>query len=330
MAVEYITVSQSEDGMRLDKWFKVFYPDLNFIQLQKKCRKGEVRIDSKRAKCGDRVEKGNVIRIPPLGKMEKPKSVLSDKVYNSEDAEFIRQMIVYKDDGVIALNKPAGLAAQGGSNTDKHIDGLSRYLHRDGQDKPRLVHRLDKDTSGVMLMAKTRKVASQLMEAFKNQKPRKIYWAIVVGQPEVSKGTIDMPLSKKTVGKAEKVVIDEEEGKRAVTEFEVLYRLGGVLTVVALWPKTGRTHQLRAHMAYTGTPILGDGKYGGNEAFVSDDKHSKQVHLHARSITIPDNVDGTRGGTVITADLPKHILQTFEAWGVEGTLSSFDKAFEDI
>ena len=330
MAVELKNVSQSEDGLRLDRWFKIFYPDLNFIQLQKKCRKGEVRIDGKRCKCSDRISKGNVIRVPPLRMTEKPVSVLSDKTYSAADAEYVRQMVLYKNDVIVALNKPSGLATQGGTNTDVHIDGLSRYLHRDGQDKPRLVHRLDKDTSGVMVMAKTRKTASEFMQAFKNHKPRKVYWAVIVGQPEVSSGTIDMPLSKKTVGKGEKVVIDEEEGKRAITEFEVLYRLGGALTLVALWPKTGRTHQLRAHMAYTGTPILGDGKYGGNDAFVSDDKHSKHVHLHARSLILPDGITGVEAGLKITAELPKHILQTFEVWGVEGSFAEFDKAFGDL
>ena len=330
MAVELITVSQAEDGLRLDRWFKIFYPDLNFIQLQKKCRKGEVRIDGKRAKCGDRVQKGNVIRVPPLNMSTPPKPVLHEKAYVGEDASYIRQMVVYKDDAIIALNKPNGLATQGGSNTDVHIDGLSRYLHRDGQDKPRLVHRLDKDTSGIMLMAKTRKAASELMQAFKSNKPKKVYWAVIVGQPEVSSGTIDMPLSKKTVGKGEKVVIDEENGKRAITEFEVIYRLGGVLTLIALWPKTGRTHQLRAHMAYTGTPILGDGKYGGNDAFVSDDSHSKKVHLHARSITVPEGITDTEAGVTLVADLPEHILKTFEAWGVEGSFADFDTAFGDM
>ena len=312
MAVQIITVSPADNGMRLDKWFKVHY-NTSFIQVQKKCRKGEIRIDGKRVKSNATIHTGMQIRIPPLP----PKKAPNPKAYNAQDADFIRSLIIYKDDNIIALNKPAGIAVQGGSHMTIHIDGLCRYLHRDTQQKPRLIHRLDKDTSGVLLLARNKQMATQLGRAFKADKPRKIYWAIVVGEPQIPTGTIKAPILKKRRGSAEKMTVDPD-GKHAVTEYEVLHRMGGVLSLLALYPRTGRTHQLRVHMALLNTPILGDGKYGGKNAFVSDEPHMKKMHLHARSIT-------TNGVSVI-ADIPPHFKQSFKMFEVD-ILPYYDTVF---
>ncbi|MGB1360869.1 MAG: RluA family pseudouridine synthase [Alphaproteobacteria bacterium] len=318
MAVEMVTVKPDDADMRLDRWFQKYY-DLNFAMVQKKCRKGEIRLDGKRVKGNERVSAGMVVRVPPMDK--KITNPNADKVYNPEDAELIKSMVIHKDDDIIAINKPAGIPVQGGTNTLKHIDHLTRYLHRDNQDKPRLVHRLDKDTSGVLLLARNRKSANDLGDLFKRNKPRKVYWAVIVGEPDMDSGQISAPLIKKNMGGQEKVVVDEDEGKNAITEFEVLQRMGGVLTLVALYPLTGRTHQLRAHMQYMGTPILGDGKYGGKDSFVSNEAHTKKMHLHARLIDT--------GDLNIVADISGHMKDTFKMFDVN-IEPHFDSVFEDL
>ncbi len=316
MGVEQVTVKKSDSDMRLDRWFQKYY-DLSFAQVQKKCRKGEIRINGKRIKGNERISEGMVIRIPPL---DKKTDFNQNKVYNPNDAELIKNMVIYKDDDIIAINKPSGIAVQGGTNTLKHIDYLTRYLHRDNQDKPRLVHRIDKDTSGVLILARNRQTATELTSLFKHKKIRKVYWAVVVGEPEMDKGTIQVPLLKKNISGQEKMIPDEE-GKNAITEFEVLQRMGGVLTLIALYPLTGRTHQLRAHMEYMDTPILGDGKYGGKKSFISNEAHTKKMHLHARLIDM--------GKINIVADISGHMLETFKMFNVVQQ-KYFDEVFKDL
>lgn len=315
MAVETIIIGTSDDGMRLDRWFKTYY-NVPFVQVQKKCRKGEIRLNGKRVKGREILQTGMCVRVPPLA----PVSVSpSPKAYNADDAHFIRDMVIYQDDRIIALNKPAGLAVQGGANTPRHIDGLSRYLHRDSQEKPRLVHRLDKDTSGVLLLGRSRQSASYVTHMFKSHTPRKVYWAIVVGDVHMDAGTIDAPIAKHNKNGVEKMYVSDD-GKRAVTDFQVLERMGDALSLVALWPRTGRTHQLRVHMAHMGTPILGDGKYGGKAAFVSGESHMKKMHLHARSITVDD--------ITITADVSDTFLATCNMFGVD-ILPAYDGVWCD-
>jgi len=316
MSVKQITVKQSDSDIRLDRWFQKYY-DLNFSQIQKKCRKGEIRLDGKRIKGNERISEGMVVRVPPL---DKKIYINQNKVYNPNDAEFIKDMVIYKDDDIIAINKPSGIAVQGGTNTLKHIDCLTRYLHRDSQDKPRLVHRIDKDTSGVLVLARNRQTATELTNLFKHKKIRKVYWAVVVGEPEMDKGTIEVPLLKKNIAGQEKMIPDED-GKNAITEFEVLQRMGGVLTLVALYPLTGRTHQLRAHMEYMGNPVLGDGKYGGKKSFISNESHTKKMHLHARLIDM-DKIN-------IVADISGHMLETFKMFNVIQQ-KYFDEVFKDL
>ena len=265
-SVEYKHVKKDEQDMRLDRWLKTHYPELPFGQMQRILRKGEVRVEGKRAKANDRLEAGMKIRIPPMNfeKSDRPETEATPKGPDPRDEKLAKSLVIYRDADIIGINKPAGLAVQGGSKTERHLDGMLDFLQFDADDRPRLVHRLDKDTSGVMLLARNRLTAAQLGDAFKTKETRKVYWAITAGIPDIESGTINMPLTKGGGQGKERVFVDEEEGKEAITEFKVLERAGKRLALVALWPRTGRTHQLRAHMAALGTPILGDGKYGGN------------------------------------------------------------------
>ena len=319
-------VSRNEADMRLDRWFKLHFPELPFGKLQKIVRKGEVRVNGKRAKTSQRLEVGEAIRIPPLGdaetkspKGEKPKYVLTDA-----DRKLALSLVIYKDKDVLAINKPAGLAVQGGTKMERHLDGMLEALTYEAEEKPRLVHRLDKDTSGVMLLARNRQSATHLGKVFKGRETRKVYWAILVGVPEMDSGTITLPLSKLPGKAGERMVVDTEEGKPSVTEFRVLERAGKRLCLVALWPKTGRTHQLRVHMEALGTPILGDGKYGGQEAFISGEEIEKKLHLHAREIDVPG------AGARVKAPLPDHMKTTFQLFGFDGSDWLNEDPFEDL
>lgn len=300
--------------MRLDRWFKTHFPDLAFARLQKLLRTGQIRVDGGRAKTSQRLEPGQVVRIPPLGEAREAEDHVESGwrgTLSAEDSKFVKSLVVYSDADVIVINKPAGLAVQGGTKTDRHLDGMLSGLMDKGGERPRLVHRLDRDTSGVMMLAKTRAVATRLGDAFKHKETRKIYWAITAGVPDPREGEISMALSKAGGPGQERVVADPEEGKSAITWYKVIDTAADRAALIALWPRTGRTHQLRAHMAALGAPIVGDGKYGGKEAFLTGDEFPAQVHLHAREIDIP----GT--GVRVSAALPAHMLQTLEMLGLD-------------
>lgn len=246
---------------------------------------------------------------------------------NDKDAEFVQDLILHMDDDIIVLDKPSGLAVQGGSSTSRHLDGMLEALRFGLNERPKLVHRLDKDTSGVMVLARTSAAARELGRQFSGRDVRKVYWAITVGLPERDSGRIDLPLAKNADAGRERVGVDEEDGKRAITDFQVMDRAGKRLTWVALWPRTGRTHQLRAHCAAIGCPILGDGKYGGREAFVDGlPAAAKKLQLFAREITVP-KIDGKRD-TRVTAQLPPHMM---ELWNMlEFDTSPTMEPFVDI
>ena len=320
-------VTSDEDGMRLDRWFKTHYEALTFGRLQKLIRKGDVRVDGKRVKTNSRLEGGQKVRVPPLGDFavaqENPQK-RAPKV-DPKDEAFVQNLVIYKDDDVIAINKPHGLAVQGGTKTERHLDGMLDFLQFDAAERPRLVHRLDRDTSGVMLLARNRKSSTELGRSFKMHETRKVYWAIVVGMPEAESGTITLPLSKAGTHGNEKMVPDEENGKNAITEFEIIERAGMNFALVALWPRTGRTHQLRVHMAAIGCPILGDGKYGGKEVQMGGvgEKVARKVHLHAREIDLA-------GGMRIVAPLPEHMRTTFDLWGFDEASASKQEVFANI
>jgi len=312
--VEQKRVSDDEDGIRLDRWFRAHYPELAHGQLQKLLRTGQIRVDGARVKAGARLQSGQSVRVPPMAPVQR--KTVPAKV-SRDDAAFMRSLVLYQDDDVIALNKPPGLAVQGGSKTHRHIDAMLDALAADPAEQLRLVHRLDKDASGVLLIARSRKAAAELGNALKAHRAKKIYWALVVGVPRPEQGAIEAPLAKRGQAGGEKVVAvsgDAGDAQRALTHFRVIETAGRELSWVALWPVTGRTHQLRVHMAAIGHPIVGDGKYGGAEAHPGGDI-GRQLQLHARMIEIP-LPSGKR--LEIEAPLPTHMVQTWHLLGFEG------------
>lgn len=305
-------VATAEDGMRLDRWIKARFPDMPHGRMQKALRKGEVRVDGGRAKSDTRVAAGQVVRIPPY----EPASLVKVKqspVFDPNEEAFAKSLVIFRNASVLAISKPPGLAVQGGSKTDRHVDGMLDHLRFDAEERPRLVHRLDKGTSGVLLLARTRSAAALLSKALRGRDVRKIYWALTAGVPDPMQGTIRLALSKQGGKGSEKVLPDPENGQHAITEFRVLDHAANKAALVALWPRTGRTHQIRVHLAALETPILGDGKYGGAAAFPEGDTVAKGMHLHAREIILPSGIEGA--GTRITAPPPppfKSVLKTFE------------------
>ena len=330
--VQTITVAAGEGDQRLDRWLKRRFPQLNQGNVEKACRKGEIRVDGGRVKASSRVQEGQEVRVPPLPEGRAPAAPRRDKV-TAADAEMIRSCVIYRDDHIIALNKPPGLASQGGSGQTRHVDGLGDALRFDSDEQPRLVHRLDKDTSGIMLMARNRLTAAQLSEAFRDRETRKIYWAAVAGTPHPRMGTVRYALVKAGGGgdggeKMRTVHPDEVDdipgAKRAVTDYAVLDTLGSRGAWLALVPVTGRTHQLRVHMAEMGHPIVGDGKYGGSGQENQGDgwgasfggEISKKLHLHARHLSLTHPITGAR--LSLTAPLPDHMERTWKMMGWDG------------
>ncbi len=307
-------VKDTEEDWRLDKWFKVHFPGLSYGRLSKILRKGEVRVEGKRVKANFRLEAGMEIRLPPLGKEERTQSKNPKRrtQVSDEDAELMRSMVIYQDDSVIVLNKPPGLAVQGGTNTKRHVDGMLDALTGDKKERPKLVHRIDKDTSGVLVLARTGAAAKNLTESFKHRKTNKIYWALVKGRPPQVDGVINAPLDKEPGAGGERMMVSDA-GKRAVTDFNIIDSAAGEATWMAFRPVTGRTHQIRVHATVLETPIVGDGKYGAKEAFV-DGAVSKKLHLHARSIEL-DHPDG--GTLKIEAPLPKHMKESWDMFGFD-------------
>ncbi|QYX56737.1 RluA family pseudouridine synthase [Roseovarius sp. SCSIO 43702] len=326
--VRTLTIGAEDADQRLDRWLRRMFPHLGQGRIEKMCRKGELRIDGGRVKPATRLEAGQTVRIPPIPDPEAEPRPLTPRVSDA-DARMIREAVIYRDDHVIALNKPPGLPVQGGSKQTRHVDGLAAALRFGLEESPRLVHRLDKDTSGVLLLARSRSVASKLTAAFRHRATRKIYWAAVAGVPQPRMGTIKYGLIKAPGhgkgGEGEKMLclhpraVDETPGaKHATTDYAVLENAGQRTAWVALVPVTGRTHQLRAHMAELGHPIIGDGKYGGSGqenlgdgwgAQLGGDV-SRKLHLHARSLTIKHPV--TRATLHLTAPMPEHMLRTWD------------------
>jgi len=314
--VQTVEVTREDDGLRLDKWFKKHYPGLTFGRLQKLLRTGQIRVDGVKTKAPSlRLEAGQSVRVPPLDREKdaKPAQASAQRL-SREEAEAIRSWVLHQDEHVIILNKPAGLAVQGGSGTKQHVDGMLSALKGDYPEKPRLVHRLDKDTSGVLVLARTRRAAQALTASFKTKDVRKAYWAVVVGVPEMPQGRINLALSKRHSKSGERMVVDEFEGKRALTVFQTIDQAGRRAVWLEMEPITGRTHQLRVHMQAIGTPILGDGKYGGGEAFLPGAEVPKQLHLHARAIRFPHPGGGM---FEIIAPLPAHMKETWAYLGFD-------------
>ncbi|MBR9863683.1 MAG: RluA family pseudouridine synthase [Rhodobacteraceae bacterium] len=331
--VQHIAVAEDAADQRLDRWLRRMFPHVSQGRVEKMCRKGDLRVDKGRVKANTRLQPGQVVRIPPLPEpgtvAAKPEAVISDA-----DAKLMQDSVIYRDDDIIVLNKPAGLAVQGGSGQTRHIDGLADALRFGMETKPKLVHRLDKDTSGVFVMARTGRAAAGLAKSFHLRTTRKIYWAMVAGSPFPKMGTIRYGLVKAAGhgpnGAGERMhcihpdAVEQTEGaKRATTDYAVIEAVGQRAAWVGLVPITGRTHQLRAHMAEIGHPIIGDGKYGTNSQVNEGDgwgaqlggSVSRKLHLHARSLAIPHPVSGAK--MTFTAPLPDHMAQTWDFFGFD-------------
>ena len=326
MSAKILEVSASDDDQRLDRWLRRSFPQLTQGRIEKMCRKGELRIDGSRCKASSRLKVGQAVRIPPLTNLEARHPKLS-KPLNADDAKAIMNTVIYRDDYLIALNKPPGIATQGGSKQVKHIDGLTEALKFGMDEKPRLVHRLDKETSGVLLLARTRKVAQHLSNAFQQKKTRKIYWAAVAGVPTPHLGTINYGLVKSTDKDFEKMrcvhpgdVKKIDAAKHAETDYMVLTQLAKRGSWLAMVPVTGRTHQLRAHIAELGHPIIGDKKYGSmNQQNLGDGWGAKlggelsdDLHLHARYLKLEHPI--TKKPLELVADLPPHMAHTWKTF----------------
>lgn len=313
-AVRSIEVAADEGEVRLDRWFKRHFPGLTHVRLEKLLRTGQIRVDGRRAKANLRLAAGQVVRVPPIeAEAETAPVRLQVRQIEEHEARDIQARVLYRDKDVIIIDKPAGLSVQGGPGIQRHLDGLLDALRFDGKERPRLVHRLDRDTSGVLALARDARAAAWLAEQFRMRTARKLYWAVTVGVPNPRAGEIDVPLEKRPGRHGERMVA-EEGGKASLTWYRVLDHAGKRAAWLKLLPHTGRTHQLRVHCAAIGTPILGDGKYGGAGAHIEVEGISPQLHLHARAIELPKR----SGGHVRTvAPLPPHMVAAFRFFGFE-------------
>jgi 23S rRNA pseudouridine955/2504/2580 synthase len=313
-AVRSIPVAENEGDLRLDRWFRRHFPGLTHGRLEKLLRTGQIRVDGRRAKANNRLVAGQVVRVPPLeDSAETARPRRPAPQIGEHDARDIRARVLYRDEDVMVIDKPAGLSVQGGPGIARHLDGLLDALRFGATERPRLVHRLDRDTSGVLVLARNARSAAWLGEAFRLRTARKLYWAITVGVPQPHGGRIEAALEKRPGRHGERMTV-EEGGKHALTEYRVLDHAGRRAAWVKLLPHTGRTHQLRVHCAAIGTPILGDGKYGGAAAHIDGGELAPQLHLHARAIELPKR----SGGTLRTvAPLPPHMAAAFRFFGFE-------------
>ncbi|ONF96342.1 RluA family pseudouridine synthase [Sphingomonas jeddahensis] len=310
------TVGYDDDGIRVDRWCKRHLPDVSFTTVAKWARTGQLRLDGARVGPGDRISAGQVLRLPPpeperVNTGARPKR--ERPPLSEDEIAFAREMVIHRDAAAFVLNKPPGLATQGGTKTTAHVDGLLDALQFESEGRPKLVHRLDKDTSGALLVARSARAAAFFAKSFSSRTAKKVYWALVVGVPSIDDGTVDLPIAKQPGTGGEKMHVDEENGQPARSRYRVIERAGNRACWVELQPFTGRTHQLRVHMAAIGHPIVGDGKYGGPAAFLTGGI-SRKMHLHARRIRV-DHPDG--GEIDVTASLPTHFAESLKGLGFE-------------
>lgn len=320
-AVKQMTVDADETGMRLDRWFKSHFPGLGFGQLQKLLRSGQIRVDGGRVKSDTRLKPGQTVRIPPIGIDQKGAPQTARSLRGSGDGEALAKILLYEDDKVYVFNKPPGLAVQGGSGVSRHIDGMLEALRNKKGEKPRLVHRLDRDTSGVLVVARSRQAAVRLTEAFRKRDTKKTYWALVKGVPKKHQGKISSWLVREQTQDGDRMRVakhGEPDSDHAVSYYRTIETAANGLAWLELEPYTGRTHQLRVHAAHIGCPIIGDPKY-----FEADHNWDfpggiqKRLHLHARRIVVPH----PGGGTIdVTAPIPSHMVQSWNLLGLDEAL----------
>jgi len=327
--IEHKTIANDEGGMRLDRWFKMHYPGLGFGALQKLLRSGQIRLDGKRAKSDTRVQPGQSMRIPPSltpgsGRAHDP--LTANTIRNREDADVLKAMLLYEDKKVFVFNKPAGLAVQGGSGLTRHIDKMLEAFRNQKGEKPRLVHRLDRDTSGVLVVARTRGAAAALTKEFRGRKTEKLYWVLVKGVPKPKQGRISNWIAKQRDENGDDLMAVVKHGTpgadHAVSQYRVIETSGPNLSWLELQPVTGRTHQLRIHTQWLGNPIIGDPKYFNIENWQLPGGIQNKLHLHARRIKIP-HPDG--GVLDVTAPLPPHMLQTWNLLAFDPNLAPDDQ-----
>ncbi|WP_395664046.1 RluA family pseudouridine synthase [Aestuariivirga sp.] len=313
-------VTADEAGMRLDRWFKVHFPQVTFAYLNKLTRTGQVRVGGARAKTNTRLEAEQEIRVPPLAFDTRPADLPKSEVkpLSPQERRLFDSMVIHEDRDIFVLNKPSGFAVQGGSKTHHHLDGLLMGLGVELGERPLLVHRLDRDTSGVIVIAKRRSIASALGKLFVTRAVKKTYWALVKGVPKPAQGRIEVALIKAKGPEGDRMRAsregEEDDEQRAVTFYSIIDKAPPVASWVSLKPVTGRQHQLRAHMAHIGTPIMGDEKYGGLEDL--PEGMDRKLHLHARRIIFPHPREGTID---ITAPLPDHMLKSFGMLGFDAS-----------
>jgi len=326
--VQHREVAADEAEQRLDRWLRRHWPHIGQGRIEKFCRRGEIRVDGARVKPATRVAPGQVVRIPPLPDAEAVRPAEAPVVIDDAEARALRDAVIWHDDHLLVLNKPPGLAVQGGSKQRRHLGAMLGALRFGRADDPRLVHRLDRDTSGLLVMARTGAAATALARLFRSRAVDKVYVAVVAGRPEPAAGTIHYGLVKAGGAGAEKMktihpgeVAATEGAKGAVTDYRVIEQLGGRIAAVALRPVTGRTHQLRAHMAALGAPIAGDGKYGGRSQDNLGDGWgaglggglSRKLHLHAAQLSFRHPMTGKN--LQFFAPLPEHMARTWEMLG---------------
>ncbi len=316
VAVRQFTVGFDDDGIRLDRWCKRHLPETSFTTVAKWARTGQIRVDGARATPGDRIQAGQELRLPPPEPVREATRREPERTPLTPDQiAYAQEMVIHRDAQALVLNKPPGLATQGGTKTTEHVDGLLDAF-ADGGNRPKLVHRLDKDTSGALLVARSSRAAAFFAKTFSGRTAKKVYWALIVDVPSIEDGMVELPIAKQPGTGGEKMHVDEENGQAARTRYRVIERAGNRTAWVELQPFTGRTHQLRVHMAAIGHPIVGDGKYGGQAAFLTGGI-SRKMHLHARRIRV-DHPDG--GQIDVSAELPTHFAESLASLGFEQML----------
>ncbi len=321
-SVEQVRVETDEAGLRLDRWFKIHYPGLGFGHLQKLLRSGQVRIDGGRAKTDTRLEAGQMVRVPPMGvdsaKM-RVAPLTANTIRDRHDGDVLSQMLIYEDEKVFVFNKPAGLAVQGGSGVSRHVDKMLEAWRSKKGEKPRLVHRLDRDTSGILVVARTRGAAVALTKAFRERDTKKHYWALVKGVPAPHDGRISTYLVKEMTPDGDRMRVarhGEEGADHALTHYRVVDKVAQNFAWLEMEPYTGRTHQLRVHALHLGHPILGDPKYFEHDTnWEFPGGVQNKLHLHARRIVIPH--PSGRGVIDQVAPLPPHMVQTWNLFGFD-------------
>jgi 23S rRNA pseudouridine955/2504/2580 synthase len=311
MSVETRIVSEDEADVRLDRWMRRHFPGLTQGTVEKLCRTGQVRVGGKRVTAATRLQPNDTVRVPPVPTTPAPPP--EPRPVDEKAARDLQRMVIYRDEWIIALNKPHGLPVQGGPGITRHVDGMLDALRFGSEHRPRLVHRIDRDTSGLLLLARTPGVAAKLAAAFRGRDVKKTYWAVVVGRPDPAAGRVDRPLARIGGPRGERSAMaaaGDIKAAQAVTDYETLDVVAKRFAFMALSPLTGRTHQLRVHMASLGTPILGDTKYGVEHSTMEG--FSSALHLHARALSLPHPDGGT---LALESDLPPHMRETFAALG---------------